>query len=131
MLKRKTLFVMLIVLLVALVLAACGAKTGASDALSLTGDPLAGKQVFDGYCASCHGPEGAVGVPNPGSEDGTVPALKSIDEEFNSAAALDAVIENGSTPEGDNATKMPAFGNGTLEPQQIADVIAYILELNK
>lgn len=129
--KKQTLFVTLIVFLIAMILTACGAKTGTGEALSLTGDPLAGKQVYDGYCASCHGPEGAGGVPNPGSDDGTVPALKSIEEEFPSAAALDAVIENGSTPEGENAIKMPAFGDGSLKPQQIADVIAYILELYK
>jgi mono/diheme cytochrome c family protein len=42
-------------------------------------------------------------------------------------------IEHGSTPEGDNPAKsMPAWGdNNTLTPQQIADVIAYIMSLNK
>jgi mono/diheme cytochrome c family protein len=131
--KKHTLFVTLIVFLSAMILAACGAKTGTGEAVNLTGDPVAGKQVYDGYCASCHGPEGAGGVANPGSDDGTVPALKPLDEEFNSVAAMDLVIEHGSIPDGDDsATAMTAFGDkGLLKPQQIADVIAYILELNK
>jgi mono/diheme cytochrome c family protein len=133
--KKRNIFVALTVGLIVLILAACGAKdvTKPGKALNLTGDPVAGKVVYDGYCKSCHGPDGTGGVANPGSEDGTVPALTPIDEEeFGTALALDLIIEHGSVLEGENVSSMPAFGDkGTLKPQQIADVIAYILEINK
>jgi mono/diheme cytochrome c family protein len=89
--------------------------------------------VYDAYCKSCHGPAGTGGITNPGSDDGTVPELKPIDNDFKDATAMDLVVEHGSTPGGeDTVTKMPAFGDeGTLKPQQIADVIAYVLQINK
>ncbi len=136
MLKQKIPFVVLAVALAFILLTACGAKdvTKPGKAVNLTGNAVAGKQIYDGYCKSCHGPDGTGGVVNPGSADGTVPALKPIDEEeFGTILALDLIVEHGSTPEGEGiATKMPAFGDeGTLKPQQIADVIAYILSINK
>ena len=134
MLKKRKTFFALTVVLVFMILAACAKDiTKPGKAVNLTGDPVAGKVVFDGYCKSCHGPAGTGGIANPGSDDGTVPELKPIDMDFNDATAMDLVIEHGSTPEGeDTATKMPAFGDeGSLKPQQIADVIAYVLELNK
>ena len=135
MLKQKKYFVVMAVVLIVLILAACGAKdiTKPGKAVNLTGDPVAGKVIYDGYCKSCHGPAGTGGIANPGSDDGTVPELNPIDMDFKDATAMDLVIEHGSKPEGaDTVTKMPAFGDeGSLKPQQIADVIAYVLSLNK
>jgi cytochrome c oxidase cbb3-type subunit III len=134
MLKKKMLFVVLILVLMVLLLAACAKDvTKPGKAVDLTGDPVAGKVVYEGYCQSCHGPAGAGGVNNPGADDGTVPELNPIDMDFKDAMAMDLVIEHGSKPEGaDTVTKMPAFGDeGTLKPQQIADVISYVLSLNK
>ena len=134
MLKQKKYFVGLAVGLVILILAACGKDlTKPGKAVNLIGDPVAGQQIFDGYCKSCHGPAGTGGIANPGSDDGTVPELNPIDMDFKDATAMDLVIEHGSKPEGaDTVTKMPAFGDeGALKPQQIADVIAYVLSLNK
>ncbi|HTX91076.1 MAG TPA: cytochrome c [Anaerolineales bacterium] len=133
--KNKSLvLVFIIFVLVAMFLAACGKDvTKPGKAVSLTGDPAAGKVIYDGYCKSCHGVAGAGGVANPGSDDGTVPELAPIDMDIRTAAAMDLYIEHGSKPEGaDTATRMPAFGDeGTLAPQQIADVISYVLSLNK
>jgi mono/diheme cytochrome c family protein len=133
--NHRTLSFIFSICLVVLILTACGAKdvTKPGKAVNLTGDSLAGKKIYDGYCKSCHGPDGTGGVLNPGSEDGTVPALTPIDEEeFGTPLALDLIIEHGSELEGENVSSMPAFGDkGTLKPQQIADVIAYILEINK
>jgi len=49
------------------------------------------------------------------------------------ATNIDFFVEHGSTPEGTNVAKvMTAFGDeGKLTPQQIADVIAYVISLNK
>jgi cytochrome c oxidase cbb3-type subunit 3 len=111
---------------------------GPGPAASLTGNADSGKQIFASNCVSCHAAEGKGGVPNSGSTDGTVPALNPIDPTLISAdkttyiTNLDLFIEHGSTPAGTNPTfSMPAWGDkGALQPQQIADVIAYIMSLN-
>jgi mono/diheme cytochrome c family protein len=108
-------------------------------AINLTGDQTAGAQVFMEQCVKCHGEGGAQGVENPGSDDGTVPALNPIDPQIKNAdlktfaTNLDLVIQNGSTPVGESPKlTMPSFGEqGVLTQQQIADVIAYVMSLNK
>ena len=90
------------------------------------------------YCASCHGPQGVQGIPNPGSDDGSVPPLNPIDPTLaNSdpktfATNVDLFIQNGSVPEGPSPLIMlPPFGsNNMLTQQQIADIIAYVISLN-
>jgi len=112
---------------------------GPGEAVNLTGDATAGATVYVDQCEKCHGTDGKVGVQNPGSADGTVPPLNPIDSTMVSADAktfatnIDLFIEHGSTPEGDNPEKtMPALGDQKkLSPQQIADVIAYVISLNK
>jgi mono/diheme cytochrome c family protein len=107
-------------------------------AAALTGDAVNGRALFGVECASCHGPEGVQGVPNPGSDDGSVPPLNPIDSTLVNAdpkvfaANLDLFLEHGSLPEGDNPLiKMPSFGDSQLlTPQQIADLIAYVMQLN-
>ncbi len=94
--------------------------------------------MFAANCQLCHGVKGKGGVANPGSTDGTVPAMNPTDTMFNPkdrktfALALDLFTEHGSTADGPSPTlAMPAEGdNKMLTPQQIADVIAYILSLN-
>jgi mono/diheme cytochrome c family protein len=112
---------------------------GPGDAANLTGDPVAGKQVYINQCQLCHGTEGKGNVLNPGTDDGTVPALNPIDSTLVSldyqtnATNIDLFIQNGSTPPGVNPSLfMPAWGaqNGMTQ-QQIADVIAYLISLNK
>ncbi len=112
---------------------------GPGPAVNLVGDAAAGKTVFEANCQICHNVEGHGGNPNPGSSDGTIPALNPIDPLLKSADAseyatnLDLFVEHGSRPAGPNPTfSMLAWGDGKLlSPQQIADVIAYVIELNR
>lgn len=112
---------------------------GPGAALSLTGDLSAGAQVYTSNCQTCHGHEGKGGVTNPGSSDGTIPPLNPIDDTIANkdtkvfAYNVDLFVEHGSTPDGPNPQQsMPAWGDDKkLTPQQIADVIAYIISLNK
>uniref|UniRef100_A0A7C4KGC6 Cytochrome c n=1 Tax=Anaerolinea thermolimosa TaxID=229919 RepID=A0A7C4KGC6_9CHLR len=139
------------VLILALALAACGGKTateeparpsnpgGTGEAVNLKGDPVKGAEIFQANCVSCHGEEGKGGVANPGSEDGEVPALNPIDPTLVSqdaktfASNIDLFLEHGSTPAGNSpALSMPKFGDDKmLQPQEIADVIAYVIQLNQ
>src|SRR5579859_6380781 len=56
--------------------------TGAGPASALHGNPAAGGAKFAAMCASCHGPQGTLGITNAGSNDGTVPVLNPIDPGF-------------------------------------------------
>jgi mono/diheme cytochrome c family protein len=112
---------------------------GTGQAVSLSGDASRGETYFGDYCAPCHGPEGVQGVPNPGSSDETVPGLNPIDPTLvNSdpktfAENIDLFIEHGSVPEGPAPRlMMPPFGDAKmLNDQQIADLIAYVIQLNQ
>jgi mono/diheme cytochrome c family protein len=111
---------------------------GPGEALNLTGDAAAGEEVYIANCQACHNVEGIGGNPNPGSADGVVPPLNPIDPQMKSAdlqefaTNIDLFMEHGSTPAGPNpALVMLAWGDDTLlTPQQIADVIAYVIKLN-
>jgi mono/diheme cytochrome c family protein len=112
---------------------------GPGPAATMTGDAENGEQIFAANCVACHGAQGKGGVNNPGSKDGTVPPLNPIDDTIKNpdpkvfAYNVDLFIEHGSTPDGSNPTlKMLAWGDQkTLTPQQISDVIAYVISLNK
>jgi mono/diheme cytochrome c family protein len=105
----------------------------------LTGDVKAGAQVFVQNCQKCQGEQGKTGVDNLGSNDGTVPVLNPIDPSWVSrdpkvfAYNLDLFMEHGSTPSGDKPQQTTAaWGDQKKLPdQQIADVIAYVISLNK
>ncbi len=112
---------------------------GTGPAVNLTGNAQAGVPLFGENCAACHGPEGLSGIPNPGSEDGTVPNLNPIDPTIANpdpkvfAQNVDLFIEHGSIPSGSGPQiVMPSFGDSKLlTPQQIADIIAYVISLNQ
>ena len=111
---------------------------GPGQAINLTGDPKSGSQIFATNCQICHNAQGKGGIPNPGSSDGTVPPLNPIDPTIADAdykifaTNVDLFVEHGSTPDGTSPTfSMPAWGDKkALTPQQIADVIAYVISLN-
>jgi mono/diheme cytochrome c family protein len=112
---------------------------GPGPAVELQGNIDNGKKIYVANCQICHGEEGKGGYPNPGSTDGTVPALNPIDPTLISpdyktfATNLDLFIEHGSVAEGPEPVRMmPLWGDrGALTPQEIADVIAYVISLNK
>jgi mono/diheme cytochrome c family protein len=115
--------------------------TGVGAASSIHGDSGAGATKFAANCAVCHADHGVGGVPNPGSDDGTVPALNPIDpaflEDANGSAAvlardLDVFIQHGSRPSGPSPVlEMPAWGDHHLMSQNdIADVEAYVMSLS-
>ncbi len=112
---------------------------GPGPASGLTGNVDSGKAIFAANCAICHGAEGKGGNPNPGSDDGTIPPLNPIDPLLKDpdtkvfTTNVDLFLEHGSTPAGANPTfSMPAWGDkNLLLPQQIADVLAYVISLNK
>jgi mono/diheme cytochrome c family protein len=158
---KKTRFKLLMAVIVPMIfLWACGSETqtpqapattgqaeaarpsnpgGPGKAIELKGDSQKGAEIFRANCMQCHNAEGKGGIANPGSTDGTVPALKPIDPTLYSkdskefARNIDLFIEHGSTPEGKNPQlRMPTFGaQRLLTQQQIADVIAYCINLNK
>lgn len=111
---------------------------GPGPALDLQGDAKAGEKVYVDSCRKCHGEQGQGDVENPGSDDGTIPPLNPIDETMVSkdpkvfATNIDLFIEHGSKPEGEKPKEvMAAWGDDKkLTPQQIADVIAYVISLN-
>ena len=112
---------------------------GPGSAVTLTGDKSSGKHIFETNCSVCHNPEGVGGHVNPGSTDGTIPPLNPIDDTLKDknyktfATNIDLFIEHGSTPAGSNPLfQMPPWGDkNILTPQQIADVIAYVISLNQ
>ena len=108
------------------------------QAAAMTGDTGQGQPDFGLYCALCHGPQGVQGLPNPGSDDGSVPPLNPIDPEIAGsdpntfATNVDLYMEHGSIPEGSGPLlMMPPFGDRQmLSQEQIANLIAYVLQLN-
>lgn len=77
-------------------------------------------------------------VSNPGSTHGKVPPLNPINRDLFSpdpktfVGQIDLFLQHGSRPEGPNPRlSMPPFGDThSLTQQQIADIEAYILNLN-
>ncbi len=107
-------------------------------AASIIGNADMGAVTFRNICEACHGLKGMDKVPNPGSDDGTVPPLNPIDRHLFSENAqifadhIDRIIQHGSIPEGPNpALRMLPFADDhTLTQPQIANVEAYVMKLN-
>ncbi len=116
--------------------AASGAMVG--EAARVIGSSERGAVLFKNYCSSCHGPKGMLGMPNPGSDKGSVPQLNPISRELYSndpktfAADIDRFIQHGSVPHGSRPSlSMLAFGDtNTLTQQEISNVEAYIMSIN-
>ena len=81
-------------------------------------------------CINCHGPSGLGGVPNPLSEDKTIPPLSGQDfrEEFNTDAKITEMIRSGSVIGKPPIASMPHWG-GILSDEELADLAAYLKTL--
>ena len=94
----------------------------------LAGDSAAGRALYQQYCSVCHGPQGkgdgpAASTMNPKPRD-------HIDGHYMNAlseAHLTTVISEGGAAV-QRSPLMPSW-KGTLTPQQIQDVIAYLRTL--
>jgi mono/diheme cytochrome c family protein len=95
------------------------------------GDAVAGAALYvrDG-CINCHGPSGLGGVPNPLSEDKTIPPLSGQDfrQEFNTDAKITEMIRSGSVIGKAPIASMPHWG-GILSDEDLADLVAYLKTL--
>jgi len=102
------------------------------------GSPERGVVVFTEVCISCHGPLGTGHIPNPGSDDGIIPALNPINRNLFTrdpqtfAENLDRFIQHGSIPAGPHPKfRMLPFGDeSSLTQQAISNVEAYVMQLN-
>jgi mono/diheme cytochrome c family protein len=81
-------------------------------------------------CINCHGPSGLGGVPNPLSEDKTIPPLSGQDfrEEFDTDAKITEMIRSGSVIGKPPIASMPHWG-GILSDEELADLVAYLKTL--
>jgi len=95
------------------------------------GEAVAGAVLYvrDG-CINCHGPNGLGGVPNPLSEDKTIPPLSGGDfrSEFNTDKKIEDVIRSGSVIGQAPIVSMPHWG-GILSQQDLNALVAYLKTL--
>jgi cbb3-type cytochrome c oxidase subunit III len=95
------------------------------------GESVAGAALYvrDG-CINCHGPNGLGGVPNPQSEDKTIPPLSGGDfrTEFNTDKKIEDVIRSGSVLGQSPIVSMPHWG-GILSDADLAALVAYLKTL--
>ncbi len=107
-------------------------------AASMIGNVAHGALLFRQDCQSCHGTDGKGGVPNPGSLTGVVPTLNPISKKLYNkhpqifADNIDRYIQHGAVPAGSNPSlHMFDYGDSyTLTQQEIANIEAYVLNLN-
>jgi mono/diheme cytochrome c family protein len=95
------------------------------------GAAVAGAALYVRYgCINCHGPSGLGGVPNPQSEDKTIPPLSGQDfrSEFDTDAKIKEMIRSGSVIGKPPITSMPHWG-GIIPEENLDDLVAYLKTL--
>jgi mono/diheme cytochrome c family protein len=95
------------------------------------GQAVAGSVLYVSYgCINCHGPNGLGGVPNPQSEDKTIPPLAGQDfrSEFNTDAKIISMIRNGSVLGKAPIVSMPHWG-GIIPSADLQALTAYLKTL--
>jgi cytochrome c5 len=135
--NKSRVFVLMLIVFVLTLLAACGddkesdaaaAPSAAPIAAAPAGDAAKGKEIFSTTCLACHG-EGGVGVPNLGKDMTTSTFIHGANDED-----LLAFIKKGrdpSDPANTTGVAMPSKGgNPALSDEDLMDVIAYVRTLN-
>ncbi len=92
------------------------------------GEAVAGSILYTNLgCVNCHGPNGLGGVPNPQSEDKSIPPLTGSDftSEFNTPAKIRDIIVSGSVIGKAPIVSMPHWGS-ILTDAEVNQLIAYI-----
>ena len=128
--KTRLLVLFSLLVVVALVLSACGGAASApASSAKAKGDATKGKTVFTTTCSACHGAD-AKGLPGLGKDMTTSTFIKGLnDDDF---LAFLKTGRPASDPK--NTTKVdmpPKGGNPALTDQDLYDVIAYIRTVNK
>ena len=128
---RKWFFMLMVAMVVALALSACGGgdSAPAEEPAATAGDAVAGEPLFQSTCSACHGPD-AKGMPNLGKDLTTSAFLsQTSDPDFL------AFINTGrpaSHPENTTGVDMPPKGgNPALSDEDILDIIAYVRTLQE
>ncbi len=90
------------------------------------GDPEAGRTVYEGICANCHGQEGVTEIPGiPAFADGE--RLEKTDGQLKAA-----IIKGVNNPDNPSGMSMPPYGGGpALTDKQISDLLSCIRTLKK
>jgi mono/diheme cytochrome c family protein len=108
-----------------LIIAAASGMVLMVGSLAFAGDAAKGKTIYERHCVTCHGAQGKGDGPagkfmNPKPANFTSPeSMKKSDAE------LLKTIESGKP-----GTPMAAW-KGTLSPEQMQDVLAYVRSLGK
>lgn len=128
---NKVLFIALLVVLFAMLTAACGSSTPPPTPTPTEpkGDPVAGKTAFSSTCISCHGPE-AKGMPGLG-KDLTV-------SEFVASKTDKELVEFVKTgrPASDPLNTVgvdmpPKGGNPALTDTDILNIVAFLRSIHQ
>lgn len=123
--RTKLLWGIGVVVIVALVIAvvATGGGSGSGNSVTSEGDTAAGKAVFEGTCAACHGVEGI------GTDAGPPLVHPYYRPGHHADGAFVLAVRNGVQPHHWNFGPMPPQQG--LSDQDIADVTAYVRQIQE
>jgi len=104
-------------------------QTAAAPAAPTAPSAEHGQQLFTTTCSGCHGPEGK-GIPHLGKDLQTSKFVAGLSD----SQLVDFINQGRSTSDPLNTTHIampPKGGNPALSPQDVADIAAYIRQLQK
>jgi len=141
--KTKPFVTCLLLTLVVSLLAACSGAAGsaaeggsgqvsaeAQKYVGLVGDPVKGKAHYETTCIACHGPDG-VGVTGLGKGLATSDWIRA-QSDADLILFLAAQGRPASDPLNTTGVDMPVKGgNPALKDQDLADIVAYLRQLQK